>query len=334
MSPPELVLSLLPVLIFLLSLIFLDSYKLVKLPALLSTIVVGCLVAIVCLYLNNWLLNLFEIDKRSYSRYGAPVVEEILKGLYIVYLIRSKKVGFMVDAAIYGFAVGAGFALIENIYYLQMLQDSNIALWIVRGFGTAIMHGGTVAIFGIIAQSRLERHASETIGNFAPPLFLAIALHSIFNHFILPPLITTAVLLVALPVIVLLVFEQSERATRKWLGIGFDMDLELLETLDAGRISETPIGAYLLSLKKHFVGEVVADMLCLLRLHRELAIRAKGILLLRQSGFNVTPTAEIQEGFAELRYLENSIGKTGMLAISPFLNLSRRDLWQLHLLGK
>jgi RsiW-degrading membrane proteinase PrsW (M82 family) len=31
------------------------------------------------------------------------------------FLISRKKIGFMIDAAIYGFAVGAGFSMMENI---------------------------------------------------------------------------------------------------------------------------------------------------------------------------------------------------------------------------
>ena len=36
----------------------------------------------------------------------------------------------------------------------------------------------------------------------------------------------------------------------------------------------------------------------------------------------------------ELEYLEGSIGKTGQLAMKPFLQVSRKDLWQLYMLGK
>ncbi len=330
----ELAISLLPVLIFLLALIFLDSYKLITLRAVLLTVFIGCVVAGVCLFLNTFFLTNFEIDSRLYSRYCSPIVEEVLKALYVFYLIRAKKTGFMVDAAIYGFAIGAGFALVENVYYLRSLSDATILLWIVRGFGTALMHGGTTAIFGILAQSRSERQPSNIMVISAPAFLGAIAIHSLFNHFLLPPIMTTVALLVVLPFLVLVVFEQSERATRKWLGIGFDTDMDLLETINSGRISETRAGLYLESLKSHFPGEVVADMLCLLRLHLELAVRAKGILLMRQSGFRVHTDPEIKDRFVELRYLENSIGKTGRLAMLPFLHTSRRDLWQLYMLGK
>jgi hypothetical protein len=35
-----------------------------------------------------------------------------------------------------------------------------------------------------------------------------------------------------------------------------------------------------------------------------------------------------------MRYLEKSIGKTGLLAMEPILHWSSRDLWQLYMLGK
>jgi hypothetical protein len=82
-----------------------------------------------------------------------------------------------------------------------------------------------------------------------------------------------------------------------------------------------------------FKGHVVADLLCYLRLYTELALRAKGILMMNESGFEVSVDVETQAKFAEMRYLESSIGKTGLLAIQPMCHMSHRDLWQLYMLG-
>ncbi|MCI0696666.1 PrsW family intramembrane metalloprotease [candidate division KSB1 bacterium] len=334
MNLVKILVSLLPVFLFLAALVFLDSYKLVKLRSILLTLLAGAIVAVVCLLINSWALRRFTWEMAFYSRYIAPVIEESCKAIYLFYLVRSKKIGFMVDAAIHGFAIGAGFAVIENIYYLQSLQSSNLFLWIIRGFGTAIMHGGTTAILGIIAKGLSERHAYDRIRFFLPGLGIAVLVHSFYNHFLLPPVLSTASLLIALPLIIAVVFAQSEKATRHWLGIGFDTDMELLEMIDSGKIAETKIGAYLQSLQEHFPGTMVADMLCLLRIHVELAMRAKGTLLMRGAGFRLVIDQEIKEKFDELKYLERSIGKTGQLAIAPFLHTSSRDLWQLYMLGK
>jgi hypothetical protein len=138
--------------------------------------------------------------------------------------------------------------------------------------------------------------------------------------------------LIVLPVLVVITFTQSERMLRQWLEVGLDSDVRLLEYITTGTISETRIGRYLDSLKTRFPGEVVADMLCFLRIHLELAVRAKGILLMREAGFRVPADPEIRERLAELRFLERSVGKTGRLAIGPILRTSSRDLWQLYVL--
>jgi hypothetical protein len=75
-------------------------------------------------------------------------------------------------------------------------------------------------------------------------------------------------------------------------------------------------------------------MLCYLRLYTELALRAKGLLLMRENGLDVDVGERTQEKFAELEYLERSIGKTGLLAMRPFLHMTRKDLWQLYVLDQ
>jgi len=179
--------SLLPVFVFLSALIFLDSYKLVKLQSILLTILIGCVVAGVSAGINYLLSGMLALEFRQYSRYIAPCVEEFLKATYLIFLIRKEKVGFMVDAAIYGFAIGAGFAFIENIFYLQKLESAHVLVWIVRGFGTAVMHGTTTAIFGMISKNLSDKYSSKKVHIFLAGLAAAILIHSFYNHFLLPP---------------------------------------------------------------------------------------------------------------------------------------------------
>jgi RsiW-degrading membrane proteinase PrsW (M82 family) len=330
----KILVSVVPVFAFLLGLVFLDSFKLVRARAILGTILVGCWIAAASLLLNQVARGLTGLDVPTYSRYLAPVLEEVLKAVPVMFLLSRKKIGFAVDAAIYGFAVGAGFGFVENVYYLGSVQDPNMFVWIIRGFGTAVMHGGTTAILAVLWKSLSDRRASRGFGNLVPGLLIAIGVHSFFNHFLLPPLINTVAQLVVLPLLVIITFTQSERVLRDWLEVGLDSDVRLLEYITTGTVSETRIGSYLHSLGTRFPGEVVADMLCYLRVHLELAVRAKGILLMREAGFNVPRDHEIVERLAELKFLEKSLGKTGRLAISPVLHTSGRDLWQLYLLDR
>ncbi len=198
--------GLLPVLIFLVVLVYMDSYKLVSLKNVLIVIVLGGLTALVAMYLNGWLLGVLEMPMKPYSRYVSPFVEESLKALVIIYLFRSSKIGFLVDSAIMGFAVGAGFALVENFQYLQIYSTASFGVWIVRGFGTAIMHGGVVAIFAVMSQTLTERQMKINPLYYLPGLAVAIFLHSIFNHFLVAPVLQTIGTLFILPPLLQLVF--------------------------------------------------------------------------------------------------------------------------------
>jgi RsiW-degrading membrane proteinase PrsW (M82 family) len=326
--------GLLPVLSFLAALLVLDSYKLVKLRAVVAVVACGAAVAGASYLVNIRLVDLVALDFRSFTRYVAPLSEEILKGLVIVALVRAHRVGFLVDAAIFGFAVGTGFALVENLYYLHQTPDAGLGIWIVRGFGTAIMHGGATALFAVLGLARVEQAGSASLRAYLPGFAIAVVLHSAFNHFFLSPVLSTVGILAVLPPLLHVAFQRSEKAVGQWLGQGFDADTEMLELINSGRLSDSPVGQYLHTMKDRFHGPVVADLLCYLRLYTELALRAKGILMMRESGFEVPVDEATREKFAEMRYLESSIGKTGLLAIQPMLHMSHKDLWQLYMLGK
>ncbi|HVF65893.1 MAG TPA: hypothetical protein VNE58_18055, partial [Casimicrobiaceae bacterium] len=165
-----------------------------------------------------------------------------------------------------------------------------------------------------------------------PGFAIAATLHSAYNHMFFSPLFSTIAVLVALPPIMLFVFRRSERTVGAWLGRGYDADVDLLHTLNDGRFADSPAGRYLSTLRDKFRGPVVADLLCYLRLHTELALRAKGLLLMRENGFDVPLDAATREKFEELRFLKRSIGRTGLLALKPMLRATSRELWQLSVL--
>jgi hypothetical protein len=115
-------------------------------------------------------------------------------------------------------------------------------------------------------------------------------------------------------------------AASNWLGVGLATDLELVEAIVSGRALETRAGEYLHSLKERFSGEVMADIFCLLRIQAELAVRAREAVVEAPVGDDVRAT------LGELRYLEKSVGRTGLLALRPVLRQGTRDLWQVYFL--
>lgn len=331
MIAPVLV-ALLPVSVFLLVLVLFDSFKLVPRFMLMRALASGAAAAYVALALHTWLLGSAGVTLPTLTRYVAPVTEETLKLLCLVYPLRRRQVGFLVDAAIIGFGIGAGFALVENIEYLRDLASPNIWLWIVRGFGTAILHAATTAIIAITGKALGDRYPGYGLYALAPGWAAAVVVHAAFNHALVSPLMAAAVLLLVVPLIVLAVFERSEMVTREWVGDGMDLDVELLALVRSSHFGATRLGRYLTELKSRFAGPVVADMFCLLRLDLELAIRAKGMLMARDAGFDLPVDDELRARLVERNYLRHAIGPTGLLALRPLQVTSDRDDWHRYLL--
>lgn len=324
--------ALLPVVVFLAILFLMDSFKLVRIGTVAMAVGAGVASAFVATALYAPIADGAGITPAAFSRYVAPVTEETLKAVFIVILLKRGRVGFLVDGAILGFAVGTGFALVENLEYLRDATHAGVMFWVARGFGTAVLHGATTAVFAMLAKGLSDRHAGREALTLAAAWAVPVAVHSVFNHFLLPPLITTLLLLVLLPLGMSFVFARSERATHEWVGEGLDLDVELLNLVTSSSFGGTRLGGYLRELTSRFPGPVVADMFCLLRVELELAIRAKGLLMARQAGLEVPADSGLKARLLELRYLKASIGKTGMLALSPLLMTTDRDDWHRFLL--
>jgi len=324
--------GLLPVVLYLMALVVMDSYKLVRVQAVLLAVTAGFVVLLICNYLNPWVMDLTGTSAVVFSHYLAPVIEETFKAAYLVFLFRRQRIGFLVDAAIFGFAVGAGFGILENIFYLSLIPDAHLFTWVLRGCGTALMHGSTTAIFSVMVQNNCESSGTLRIGHLLGALGVSVVLHSMYNHFLVSPVLTALGLVLGVPLITYAIYQRSERALEKWLGVGFDSDSEMLAIISAGKVSDTRIGAYLMSLRDRFAPEVVADMICLLRIQIELAIEAKGILMLRKEGYDIEPGPDLEMKVEELRYLEKNIGATGRLAVMPLRKSGGKDSWQKNLL--
>ncbi len=327
-------LACLPVLLFVASLVLLDTFRLVRRRRVLVALLVGGVTAFATYFVNTALLGLTGLPPMRYAVSLAPLVEETAKGAFLIWLIRTRRAAFLVDTAILAFAVGAGFAIIENAYYLSRLPDAPLMVWGIRGLGTAVMHGGATALFGLLVQGFGERKGADSGRPWLGALVIAALLHALFNRFMIRPLLATAVTAALTPAALALAWRLGERRLRNWLGRGFDLDSELLGLIRDGQVTATPVGRYLASLRESFRPDIVADMLCLLRLQCELSLRAKGTLLLREQGFAPAPDPELGARLAELQWLEKSVGRAGLLALRPLTRWRGTDAWQRHLVAE
>lgn len=319
-----------PVLLFLAFLFLLDSFQLVRVRTLILCLLWGALCALFAYFLNTFIADWLAVDFSFLSRYVAPMIEETMKALIIFYLISKKKIGFMIDAAIYGFAVGAGFSLVENIYILfNAPPEYNLLTWIIRGFGTAIMHGGCTSFFAVLFVGGINRSENRLIASL-PGLLLAIMFHSGFNHFPLNPVLQTLLIITLLPFAFVLVFKFSNAKLQQWLEIEFNSEVEILNMIRKGALSSTKAGIYLKTLKNQFNPETIVDMYCYIGLYLELSIKVKRNLMLKENDFPIIIEEDLPYKLNELAQLRKQIGKIGELALAPLIRMNYRNLWKLN----
>jgi len=114
----------------------------------------------------------------------APIVEEIVKSLILIYFGRRPDFTYFVDGAIYGFAAGIGFSVLENFWYMSQSGSVNQGPVIVisRSFSTCLMHGSASALVGVsIGRFRYGRGQTRILSAILG-WGAAMTLHMVFNR--------------------------------------------------------------------------------------------------------------------------------------------------------
>ena len=108
-----------------------------------------------------------------------PIAEEILKALPIlVYAtVLSAKKEKLFTASM---AVGIGFAVLENAFYLLNDSSFNMIDAIIRAFGAGLMHGMCTLLVGVGISFAKKKSKIFVVGTFAL-LSTAITYHGIYN---------------------------------------------------------------------------------------------------------------------------------------------------------
>jgi len=332
-------LALTPVLILLAAFAWLDIFHLLSARAISALILLGGIAAGLSYPLSGRMLDALPLGFSTYSRFVAPWIEEGLKGFMVVTLFLTNRVGFKIDAALSGLAIGAGFALVENIIYLTHVPHLSPGVWLVRGAGTAVMHGGTVAIMASLSHQFSEHDLLIRAGEwrlhplaFVPGYLLAVVLHTGFNQFPSQPLIAMALSMVLVPVAMIAIFSFGAREACTLLKIEREEHLADQPALEAGTWPESDSGRRL----REFVDTrpndpaLVATILEYWRILGQTVLSAERRMIERTNGERLDREATLDhERLHRLAALERDLDHATLRAVKKLLPFSRNDLWEI-----
>jgi RsiW-degrading membrane proteinase PrsW (M82 family) len=334
-------LALVPVLVLLGVFVWLDAFKLMSLGEVLILLIFGGVGALLAYPISGRMLDTLPIGFSTYSRFVAPWIEEAIKGAIIVALFRFNRIGYKLDAVISGFAIGAGFSVVENIIYLTSYPTFGAGTWLVRGVGTAVMHGATLAIFAAVAHQLAERETRQAAGDFdfnllwfLPGYLIAVALHTAFNQFPDRPLLAMLGAIVVTPVVLIAIFHFGTVEAERWLTSERAVHRAQLETLRSGRWPDSPSGRKVAALAERLDAEAGKRVRRYWELHAWLVSEAEEIMIEEEQGEVRLHPDEVRAALAEIDGLRRALGRSTVSAVNAVLPFSRNDYWELAELKK
>ena len=328
-------LALVPVLVLLAVFVWLDAFKLMSFGEVVTLLIFGGLGALLAYPVSGRMLDTLPIGFSTYSRFVAPWIEEAIKGAIVVALFRLNRIGYKLDAVISGFAIGAGFSVVENILYLTMYPAYGAGTWLVRGVGTAVMHGATLAIFATLAHQLSERETRQAAGDFQfnllwflPGYLVAVALHSAFNQFPEQPLVAMLGAIVITPIVLVAIFHFGMVEAERWLTTEHAVHRAQLETLRSGEWPDSPSGRKVAALADRLDVEARKRVRRYWELHAWLVGEAEEIMIEEEQGDVKLHPDQVRAALAEIDGLRRALGRSTVTALNAILPFSRNDYWE------
>ena len=114
----------------------------------------------------------------------APIIEEIVKGLFLFFSVRSKQFDNITDGLVYGAAIGLGFGMMENFIYF-ITYGTSLSSWIyiviIRSLFSAVMHCISTATLGaFLGMAKFSKGTLATVLQVIG-LLLAMLFHFMWN---------------------------------------------------------------------------------------------------------------------------------------------------------
>ena len=328
-------LALVPVLILLAAFVWLDAFKLMSFREILLLLVLGGVSAIAVYPISGRLIDTLPIGFSGYSRFVAPWLEEASKGVVVVALFWFNRIGYKLDAVISGFAIGAGFSVVENIIYLTIFPQYGTGTWLVRGIGTAVMHGTTVAILAAVAHELAERETREAAGDynfsllwFVPGYLVAVAIHTAFNQFPDRPMIAMMGAALFAPVAVMAIFHFGTAEAERWLATEVTVHKAQLDALKAGAWPEGRSGERVAAFAERLPPQTGARIHRYWELQSWLVVQAEQGMIEEAVGDASVDREQVRAAALELSAHKRALGRSTHMALKALLPFSRNDYWE------
>ncbi len=312
----------------------LDFYQTGSLRFIAISMVWGVIAYLLAAQIRQAFQYQFLIGDDQWVRVAAPFSEEILKGLILLYLIRHADFKYFLDGAIYGFATGIGFAIIENFQYMAENPGNTLVVALVRVVSANLMHATGCALIGIaLGLARFDASRLRRSLYLAGALVVAIGLHAGFNNMVNSKVNDLLVLLFAIAIGVGgagIIYALTLRALsdeRAWV----HQEIGLTQGVTRGEASVVrkleSIEELLAPLAARFGPEKARQIEKFLFMQAQLAIHRKTLEKLQDPKMKAAIEAQMQELNSKMNAARRSVGVYCMLYLRNIFPADDSPLW-------
>lgn len=142
-------------------------------------LLIGIFMCVFAGEINGLILNTVNVELQNASINIAPLVEETVKAIPIIFITFLFKPSEQ-RIAEYSLATGVGFATLENISVLMSTGETTFRYAFLRALGAGMMHGVCTLIVGIALVNIANKRIVAFSGTLAS-LSIAVIYHSIYN---------------------------------------------------------------------------------------------------------------------------------------------------------
>ena len=327
--------ALLPVALYIFAVYELDNFSLLSVKRLLLLVLCGMLTALACFGLFRLLDG---VVSETVSDYAYPVLEEAVKAIPLLVLARRKRMVFFIDSVICGAAVGGGFSILENVFYLVLGEPLSMGTVLFRGLEVALIHMGCSALvaaalmFAVRLSERVKGGLPVKRSDVVMSLFLLLSaplLHVAHNAFHFNPVLQFTVVFGVMAGLLVWTYRYDGDMIHRWLDRGLDKQVSLLQAIREGQLGETRTGEYLQSVKESFPADVFFDLICFVQLNVELSVAAKSRFMMREAGLSLPLEDDQIEAYLsqykEFMILEKGLDKSARMAVAPVVKFYPAD---------
>lgn len=138
---------------------------------------IGCYIS---MQINRALLGM-GVEQDALVIFLTPIVHQVFVALGVFLVLHREKSDNLIEGAVYGWAAGLGFAIIDAVFYIAAMQEVVLESVVGRTFSMTLVYATAAAITGLVMTQFYFRHRANRAVILLSGLGAAIGYNALYH---------------------------------------------------------------------------------------------------------------------------------------------------------